>query len=491
MIKEIKIPEIGENVTSGQVVGILVSEGEQVEVEQPIIEFETDKAVVEIPSPAAGKITEVLVKEGDSIDIDAVIAKLDTEGVGKEKTAKAREESEKNEEEEAEGKPEQAEEEQESATKADAGSEPEEKEKPEKEQVSEAEKETTSGKDAEKEPSERDTVAELSLERRAPSTAEEIEAAEAEPLEVAAPASPSVRRLARELGADINRIKGSGPQSRITIEDVKAYVREVVSGEKPEIREEGEEPAKARPSRQPLPDFSKWGDIEREPMSQVRTITARSMAAAWTTVAHVTQFDKADITAVEKFRQEYSRKVDKAGGKLTITAILLKVLAAALKQFPRFNASLDIEKSELIYKKYCHIGMAVDTSRGLLVPVIRDVDKKSLLELAVEVSELAERARNKKVLPEDFEGGTFTISNQGGIGGTDFTPIVYWPQAAILGISRGSVQPVYVNGNFQPRTILPLSLSYDHRINDGADAARFLKWVVDALEQPMLMYLDK
>jgi pyruvate dehydrogenase E2 component (dihydrolipoamide acetyltransferase) len=238
------------------------------------------------------------------------------------------------------------------------------------------------------------------------------------------------------------------------------------------------------------PDFGRWGNIEREEMSKVRSITAKNMSAAWSAIPHVTQFDKADITELERFRKKYSRIVEDAGGKLTVTAVLLKVIAAALEHFPRFNASIDVGKNEIIYKKYYHIGMAVDTDRGLLVPVIRDVNKKSIVELAVELTELAEKARRKQIRPDDLEGGTFTISNQGSIGGTDFTPIIYWPQVAILGVSKASTLPAYIDGELKPRKILPLSLSYDHRVNDGADAARFLSWVVEALEHPLLLSFE-
>jgi pyruvate dehydrogenase E2 component (dihydrolipoamide acetyltransferase) len=238
-----------------------------------------------------------------------------------------------------------------------------------------------------------------------------------------------------------------------------------------------------------MPDFSKWGDISRKPLSKVRSIIAGGTEQSWSLIPHVTQFDKADITDLEIFRKKYSKIAEKEGGKLTVTAIILKVIVAALKKYPRFNSSIDPQKGEIIYKEYYNIGMAVDTDRGLLLPVIRDVDKKSILDLSVELLELADRTRDKKVTPDEMEGGTFTISNQGGIGGTDFTPIVFWPQVAILGISRASKQPVYDEDEetFKPRTVLPLSLSYDHRIIDGADAARFLRWVTEALEHPFLI----
>ena len=222
-------------------------------------------------------------------------------------------------------------------------------------------------------------------------------------------------------------------------------------------------------------------------MKSVRRKTAQHLAHAWTTVPHVTQYDKADITELEQLRKKFEAEAEAAGGKLAMTAIAVKVIASALKVFPQFASSIDMAREELIYKKYVHIGVAVDTDRGLIVPVIRDADQKNILQLSVELARLAEKARNRKVTFEDMEGGVFTISNLGGIGGTAFSPIVNWPEVAILGVARGRMEPVYMHGLFQPRLMLPLSLSYDHRVIDGADAARFLRWVVQALEQPFLL----
>jgi pyruvate dehydrogenase E2 component (dihydrolipoamide acetyltransferase) len=240
-----------------------------------------------------------------------------------------------------------------------------------------------------------------------------------------------------------------------------------------------------------MPDFSKWGEVEREKLSRIRSVIAENTGHAWSIVPHVTQFDEADITELEEFRKKYGSQVEQAGGKLTVTAILLKIVTEALKRFPRFNASIDTVAGEIIKKKYYHIGVAVDTENGLLVPVIRDVDRKDLEELSVELTELAERTRERKVDLEEMEGGTFTVSNQGGIGGVGFTPIVFWPQVAILGVSRAQERAVFREGTFVPRTILPLALSYDHRIVDGADAARCLRWIVEALEHPLLLQLDR
>jgi pyruvate dehydrogenase E2 component (dihydrolipoamide acetyltransferase) len=281
---------------------------------------------------------------------------------------------------------------------------------------------------------------------------------------------------------DIYQVEGTGPGNRILIDDVKAFAREKISGR---------ESMGMGGMGIALPDFSKWGETERKPLSKVREITAENTWKSWNANPHVTQFDKADITGLEQFRNQYAEKVEKAGGKLTVTAMLLKLAAFALQQFPRFNSSLDMQQQEIIYKKYIHIGVAVDTDRGLLVPVVKDVDKKSLIELAVELGSLAQKARNKKISPDEMEGGNFVISNLGGIGGTNFTPVIFPPQVAILGVARAETQPVYQEGEFKPRLILPLNVSYDHKIIDGADGARFLRWICQALENPMSIFLGK
>jgi pyruvate dehydrogenase E2 component (dihydrolipoamide acetyltransferase) len=240
-----------------------------------------------------------------------------------------------------------------------------------------------------------------------------------------------------------------------------------------------------------LPDFSKWGQVERQPMTVTRRKIAETLSYAWSNIPHVTQHDQADITALEEFRREYAERVQQTGGKLTVTSILLKVVASALKAFPAFNASVDAERSEMILKKYYHVNVAVDTDRGLVVPVVRDVDAKSILELSVELAGLAEKARANKLTPEEMTGGNFTISNLGGLGGTAFTPIIYWPQVAILGVARAHQQPVYLDGVLQPRWILPLSLSYDHRIIDGAEGVRFLRWIAQTLERPFALAVQE
>jgi pyruvate dehydrogenase E2 component (dihydrolipoamide acetyltransferase) len=296
------------------------------------------------------------------------------------------------------------------------------------------------------------------------------------------PAAPHVRRLARELGVDIHSVPGKGPGGRISEDDVKAFAKALI------LTAASGAGATATHVKQPaLPDFSKWGKIERVSMRGVRRKTAEHMWEAWSSIPHVTQNDKADITELEQLRSRFGPKAEEAGGKLTVTAIALKVCASALKIFPQFNASIDMEKEEIVYKQFINIGVAVDTDRGLLVPVIRDVDKKNIVELAAELTQLSKKARDKKLAPADMEGGTFTITNLGGIGGTGFSPIVNYPEVAILGLSRSSMEPVWLNGKFEPRMVLPLSLSYDHRLIDGADAARFLRWIAEAFEQPFLL----
>jgi pyruvate dehydrogenase E2 component (dihydrolipoamide acetyltransferase) len=302
------------------------------------------------------------------------------------------------------------------------------------------------------------------------------------------PAAPSVRRLAREIGVDITQVPGSGPGGRISVDDVKAFARRVMQSFGSAGQSVAASAGVPLPVR-PLPDFSKFGETERRPMSGIRRKTAEHLSAAWNTIPHVTQFDKADITRLEQMRKTYRAEVEKKGGNLTVTAVACKVLASALKAFPQFNASVDMAGESVVYKRYINVGIAVDTDNGLLVPVVRDADRKNLTELSVEIQQLAEKARNRKLTLDDMSGGSMSISNLGGIGGTAFTPIVNWPEVAILGISRGVFEPVWNGTAFEPRQLLPLSLSYDHRLIDGADAIRFLRWVAEALENPFALAL--
>jgi pyruvate dehydrogenase E2 component (dihydrolipoamide acetyltransferase) len=286
--------------------------------------------------------------------------------------------------------------------------------------------------------------------------------------------------MARELGIDIHAVTGTGPEGRITEEDIRNYARSIILNAT--AQESGPTVS--------LPDFSRWGEIERKAMSGIRRKTAEHVQDAWASIPHVTQFSAADITDLENVRESFSKKVEEAGGKLNITAIVIKVVATALKVFPQLNVSLDVTHGEIIVKKFYNIGIAVDTEHGLLVPVIRDADRKNVLELSVELTQIAAKARSRKLAVEEMQGGTFTISNLGNIGGSYFTPIVNSPEVAILGVSRATHQPVLVGDSFQPRLMLPLSLSYDHRAIDGADGARFLRWVVEALEKPFKMIVE-
>ena len=439
---EFKLPDLGENIESGEVINVLVSEGDALSEDQPVIELETDKAVIEVPSTVSGTVSKILVAEGDRAEVGQVI--LIVEEVA--------------------------------ADGGGAPSEPSEAAKPAVQEpaAAEAAVEAPAPPESPSAPVE-EAVADGGGETPAPASSD------GEPAPRLIPAAPSVRRLAREIGVDVAEARGTGPGGRIREEDVKALSRRL--HESPSA---GPGPAAAAP----LPDFSRWGEIEVEPFSNVRRITAQRMAAAWSAIPHVTQFDQADITALEAWRKGYAPQVEKAGAKLTPTAILLKVAASALRAFPAFNASIDMAGEQIIFKSYVHIGVAVDTPRGLLVPVIRDVDRKSVTEISLELGEMAERTRTGKVAVADLEGGTFTVSNLGGLGGTAFTPIINAPEVAILGAARSRTEPVYVDGELQPRLILPLSLSYDHRLIDGADGVRFLRYLCQGLENPWFLAFE-
>ncbi len=399
-VVDVKLPELGENIDSADVVNVLIKKGDNVEKDQGILEIETDKATIEVPSPISGKVVEVLIKSGDKAKVGQSLIKVET-------TADV--------EGSVEVIPEDAEIE----------------EKPGKEKEKE-----TQQKEKEKK--------ELRGERE---NIEVGEKADNQPpiSKGSAPAAPSVRRIAREIGVDINQVPGSGPGGRISMDDVKGFAKKLnegkVSGTGFTVGIKAES----------LPDFTKFGQVERKEMSKVRSKTAEHLSYAWAVTPHVTQFDKADITELEKVRKELNPKVEKAGGKLTVTAILIKVLTSALKVFPQFNSSVDMEKREIIYKKYFNIGIAVDTEHGLIVPVIKNTEQKNLIELSKEMGELAEKARHRKISLEELQGGSITITNLGGIGGTYFTPIVNSPEVAILGVSRGSYEPVYNRWRICPK----------------------------------------
>lgn len=471
MLKEVIIPEISENVDSGDVTKVFVKAGDTVKKDQPVLELETDKAVVELPSPVAGKVTEILVKDGEKVNVGQIVAKIEAdEDVTDQSISDSKQQEPAKVEKQEDDSPEPS---------GDAESE------------DEGEKFSyTSSTDNDEDSGE--SIIHDEEKARALNVADSARPSNGEPRKSQGlirngrprplpPASPTVRRLAREIGVDINQVRGTGPRGRITREDVKAHAKGILLT-KPAVESTGQ-------LHKPLPEFHKWGNVRREKMSKIRQITADSLSYAWTTIPHVTQHDKADVTQLEEFRKKYGKLADKQGGKLTVTAILMKVIAEGLKKFPQFNSSIDMRSYEVIYKEYYNVGVAVDTPQGLIVPVIREVDKKSVIDVAVELTELASRTRDRKVKPEELEGGNFTISNLGGIGGTSFTPIVYSPQVAILGVSRTQVEPVWKDGTWEPRMMLPLSLSYDHRIIDGADAARFARWIAEVLENPLTLFL--
>jgi pyruvate dehydrogenase E2 component (dihydrolipoamide acetyltransferase) len=450
------LPELGEGIESGDVVNILVAAGDRVVQDQTLLELETDKAVIEVPAPVNGIVQTMHVQAGDKANVGQLIVTFETEvDAG-------------------------------TASAADAPEpEPESEPEPEPESASPA-VQTHAAPAAQTAPAE----APRAVSRNAAPISEPAEAPAPErPQRLPAAASPSVRRLAREVGVDVNEVRGSGPGGRISIDDVKMHARRLLTDTGGGYHTTAGGRA-ADSGAVTLPDFSRWGDVEQQAMTSVRRATAVHMAQAWSTIPHVTQHASADITALEQLRQRYSARAEAAGGRLTITAIALKVVTAALKLFPQFNASIDMARQEVIYKHYYHIGVAVDTDRGLLVPVIRDVDQKSLIDLAVELNELAEKARDRKTTMAEMQGGTFTVTNLGGIGGSHFTPVINAPEVAILGLARSGIEAVYIDGKFEPRLMLPLSLSYDHRLIDGADGARFIRWVVEAFEQPFLLTLE-
>jgi pyruvate dehydrogenase E2 component (dihydrolipoamide acetyltransferase) len=504
------LPELGENIEAGDVLRILVKPGDKLEKDQPVLELETDKATIEVPSSVVGVVKEIKVKEGDKVKVGQAILSVEGDAAPvtpKQNSAKAGSAT-------ADVAPKQNSAKAGSAT-ADATAQPATAPKQEAQPNADPDTDPAAGANTSAKVQE-DGGLEQHVEggKREPGTdkagvkqpaAESAEAAEelgatqdrgrkvvdisrgsrasaepAAPEVPPAPAAPSVRRMARELGVDINDVAGTSAGGRISVDDVKAHAKRLVSAA-------GTGPAA---SAVPLPDFARFGEIERQPMRAVRRKTAEHLSAAWISVPHVTQCDLADITNLEELRKKYAPQAEAAGGNLTVTAIAVKVVAAALRVFPQFNASIDMAASEIILKKYVNIGLAVDTDRGLLVPVIRDADRKNIVRLSVEIAQLSEKARTRKIALEEMQGGCFSISNLGGIGGTYFTPIVNAPEVAILGISRARTEPVYKDGAFVPRLMLPLSLSYDHRAIDGADGIRFLRWVVEALEQPFLLALQ-
>ena len=423
---EIRIPKLGEGINAGTVVSILVKEGDRVKKEQTVLELETEKAVAPIPSPADGVIGKILVKEGQSVAVGGSIMTLSSEGSGSGESPKT---------------------------------------------------ETSAPAKAAPAPSAQPPVHQTST---APAGDYAYESKSGLP----PPASPTVRRMAQDMGIDLARVRGSEAGGRIVMADLRAYIQS--------LQQRASQPAApAAPGAPAAPkapaetiDFSKWGPVSKKPLSSLRRTIGQKMQESWQTIPHVTQFDEADITALMELRKKYNPEYEKKGGSLTVTVLILKTILAALKKYPNFNSSLDEASGDLVLKNYYHLGIAVDTEQGLIVPVLKDADKKSVLDLSKELTALAEKTRQRKIAVEDLQGGTFTLSNLGSIGGQHFTPIVNKPQVAILGIARGLMKPVVKNGKVETRLMLPLALSYDHRVIDGADGARFIKEIVTGLESP-------
>lgn len=414
---DVRLPKLGETAEGGAVVSILVKEGDTVTKGQTILELENEKAVAPIPSTAAGVVTQIRVKEGDRISVGQVIITV----------AEA-----------------------DAAPAAPKPAKPAQKAAPVVRAPVEAEPEVEAS--------------------------EEIEASADDVVEGGLPpaASPEIRRIARELGIDLRRIRGSENGGRIVMSDVRAYIQRLVkSAAAPKPVRSAPVAAASAPAPVEQIDFSKWGEVSKKPMTSLRKTISRRMVENWNTVPHVTQFDDVDITDLMELRKKFAPEFEKKGARLTLTSFALKAVAVALKKHPIFNSSIDEVANDVVFKEYYHVGLAVDTEQGLLVPVIRDVDKKSLFQLSKDVSEVAEKARDRKVTLDDMKGGTFTISNQGGIGGAHFTPIVNKPEVAILGLGKGAFKAVVKDKKIEARLMMPIAISYDHRVIDGGTAARF------------------
>lgn len=428
---DVKLPQLAEGVESGTVVSILVSEGQEIKKDQPIMELETQKAVGSIPAPTGGVVTKIHVKQGMEVSVGYTLISIDA------------------------------------ASGAAASPAP----------ATKALSSTPNGP-----PSGMPSTAPSgqAASSNAPVTPAASDYRYEAKSGVPPPASPSIRKIARELDIDLTRVRGSEAGGRITLADVRAYIQRLQQLAAQGSAAPQQAPSIAAPSE--AIDFAKWGPIRREKMSPLRRTVSRRMMESWTTIPKINQFDDADITALLALRKKHAPAYEKKSAHLTLTSFLLLVLGRALKKHPRANASMDETAQEIIYKDYCHIGVAVDTEGGLIVPILRDVDKKNLLQISQGLHSLTEKTRQRKVSIEDLQGGTFTISNQGSIGGSHFTPIIYAPQVAILGVGQGKATPVAVDGKIAIRTILPLCLAYDHRVLDGADAVRFLKDVIAGLE---------
>jgi len=435
-VKDILVPDIGD-FEGVEVIEIMVSPGDTISVEDPLVSLESDKAAMEIPSPQAGTIKEVKVSIGDKVSQGDLLVTMDVSAA---------------------------------AVEAPPAAEEATAQQPEK---------------APAEPAKAPEPAATPAPTPAPVTAQRPPPVAPSPIDEAgfrkAHASPAVRKFARELGADLAQISGTGNKGRIIKEDVTAFVKRVMTSAA----------AGGGLGVAPMPeiDFSQFGEIETQPLTKINKLTGQFLHRNWVTVPHVTQFDEADITELEAFRKQLNEEHKDEGARVTVLAFLMKALVSALKEYPRFNSSLDATGENLILKKYIHIGVAVDTPDGLVVPVVRDCDRKSLIELANELIAISGKARDRKLSPVDMSGGCISISSLGGIGGTAFTPIVNAPEVAILGVSRARMKPVYKDGEFEPRLVLPLSLSYDHRVIDGADGARFTTFLSKVLSDTRRLLL--
>jgi pyruvate dehydrogenase E2 component (dihydrolipoamide acetyltransferase) len=425
---DVKLPQLAEGVESGTVVSVLVAEGQEIKKDQPIMELETQKAVGSIPAPVGGVVTKIHVRQGMEVSVGHTLISIET-GSGPAASAPSPATS--------------------AAPNRTAPSAP-----PPNRSTSTTE--PTAGDD-------------FQYESKSG---------------VAPPTAPSIRRIARELDLDLSRVRGSEAGGRITLADLRAYVQRLqhlaFQGRGASASTQPQTLGASAPSESI--DFAKWGPVRREKMSPLRRTVSRRMAESWTSIPKINQFDDVDITALLTLRKKHAPAYEKKGAHLTLTSFILLVLGRTLKNHPRANASLDETTQEIIYKDYCHIGVAVDTEGGLIVPILRDVDKRGLLQISEELHAITERTRQRKVSIEELQGGTFTISNQGSIGGSHFTPIIYAPQVAILGVGQGKAKPVAADGKIAIRTILPVCLAYDHRVLDGADAVRFLKEVIAGLE---------